>query len=68
MAIKQVEEISKKVAKSFQSDVDIRTKETINKMLFGINTHIDSFKFHDVSLDEHQINIENPSLLEEKFK
>ena len=68
MAIKQVKEISKKVAKSFQSDVDFRTKETINKILFGINTHIDSFKFHDAVVEEHQINIENPSLLEEKFK
>ena len=68
MAIKQVKEISKKVAKSFQSDVDFRTAETINKILFGINTHIDSFKFHDVIIDEHEINIENPNLLEEKFK
>ena len=68
MAIKQVEEISKEVAKSFQSDVDFRTKETINKILFGIDTQIDSFKFHGSVVEEHQINIQNPSLLEEKFK
>ena len=45
MAIKQVEEISKKLAVSIQSDVDRMTKETINNLLFGFNKRIDSFNF-----------------------
>ena len=45
MAIKQVEEISKKVAMDIQSDVDKTTKETINNLLLGFNKRIDSFNF-----------------------
>ena len=45
MAIKQVEEISKKLAVSIQSDVDRMTKETINNLLYGFNKRIDSFNF-----------------------
>ena len=68
MAITQVEKISKKVAENFQPEVDNRTKETIKNMLLGLNAHIESFKFHDVSVADDQINIENPDLLEKKLK
>ena len=67
MAIKQVEEISKKVAVNIQSDVDRMTKETINNLLFGFNKRIDSFNFFENKISQDQVNIENPGLLEEKL-
>ena len=67
MAIKQVEEISKKVAIDIQTDVDRKTKETINNLLLGSNKRIDSFNFHEKNISQHQINIENPGLLEKKL-
>ena len=67
MAIKQVEEISKKVAMDIQSDVDRTTKETINNLLLGFNKRIDSFNFYENNIRKDQVNIENPGLLEEKL-
>ena len=67
MAIKQVEEISKKVAVNIQSDVDRKTKETINNLLLGFNKRIDSFNFFENNISQDQVNIENPGLLEEKL-
>ena len=67
MAIKQVEEISKKVAMDIQSDVDRMTKETINNLLLGFNKRIDSFNFYENNISQDQVNIENPGLLEEKL-
>ena len=67
MAIKQVEEISKKVAMDIQSDVDKTTKETINNLLLGFNKRIDSFNFYENNIRQDQVNIENPGLLEEKL-
>ena len=67
MAIKQVEEISKKVAVNIQSDVDRMTKETINNLLLGFNKRIDSFNFYENNITHDQVNIENPGLLEEKL-
>ncbi len=67
MAIKQVEEISKKVAVNIQSDVDRMTKETINNLLHGFNKRIDSFNFFENNISQEQVNIENPDLLEEKL-
>ena len=67
MAIKQVEEISKKVAMDIQSDVDRTTKETINNLLLGFNKRIDSFNFYENNISQEQVNIENPGLLEEKL-
>ena len=67
MAIKQVEEISKKVAVNIQSDVDRMTKETINNLLLGFNKRIDSFNFLENNISQDQVNIENPGLLEEKL-
>ena len=67
MAIKQVEEISKKVAVNIQSDVDRMTKETINNLLLGFNKRIDSFNFYENNISQDQVNIENPGLLEEKL-
>ena len=67
MAIKQVEEISKKVAIDIQSDVDRTTKETINNLLLGFNKRIDSFNFYENNIRQEQVNIENPGLLEEKL-
>ena len=67
MAIKQVEEISKKVAVNIQSDVDRMTKETINNLLLGFNKRIDSFNFYENNIRKDQVNIENPGLLEEKL-
>ena len=68
MAINQVEEIAKEVAGNFQPDVHNITKDTINNMLMGLNEHVDSFKFDDADNIGEQINIENPDLLEQKFK
>ena len=68
MAIKQVEEISKKVAKNIQLDVDKTTKETINNLIIGFNEHINSFKFYEKKISQDQVNIENPGFLEEKLK
>ena len=67
MAIKQVEEISKKVAMDIQLDVDKTTKETINNLLLGFNKRIDSFNFYENNISQDQVNIENPGLLEEKL-
>ena len=67
MAIKQVEEIAKKVAKNIQSDVDKTTKATINNLIMGFNEHIDSFKFNEKNISDEQVHIENPGLLEEKL-
>ena len=67
MAIKQVEEISKKVAMDIQLDVDKTTKETINNLLLGFNKRIDSFNFFENNISQDQVNIENPGLLEEKL-
>ena len=67
MAIKQVEEIAKKVAKNIQSDVDKTTKATINNLIMGFNEHIDSFKFNEKNISDEQVHIENPGLLEEKI-
>ena len=67
MAIKQVEEISKKVAVNIQSDVDRMTKETINNLLLGFNKRIDSFNFYKNNISQDQVYIENPGLLEEKL-
>ena len=67
MAIKQVEEISKKVAINIQSDVDRMTKETINNLLLGFNKRIDSFNFLKNNISQDQVNIENPGMLEEKL-
>ena len=63
MAIKQVEEISKKVAMDIQLDVDKTTKETINNLLLGFNKRIDSFNFYENNIRQDQVNIENPGLL-----
>ena len=67
MAIKQVEEISKKVAMDIQSDVDRTTKETINNLLLGFNKRIDSFNFYENNISQDQVNIENPGILEQKL-
>ena len=67
MAIKQVEEIAKKVAKNIQSDVDKTTRATINNLIMGFNEHIDSFKFNEKNISDGQVHIENPGLLEEKL-
>ena len=67
MAIKQVEEIAKKVAKNIQSDVDKTTRATINNLIMGFNEHIDSFKFNEKNISDEQVHIENPGLLEEKI-
>ena len=67
MAIKQVEEISKKVAMDIQSDVDRTTKETINNLLLGLSKRIDSFNFYEKNIIQGQVNIENPGLLEKKL-
>jgi len=67
MAIKQVEEISKKVAKNIQLDVDKTTKDTINNLIIGFNEHINSFKFYEKKISHDQVNIENPGFLEEKL-
>ena len=67
MAIKQVEEIAKKVAKNIQSDVDKTTRATINNLIMGFDEHIDSFKFNEKNISDEQVNIENPGLLEEKL-
>ena len=67
MAIKQIEEISKKVARDIQSDVDRTTKETINNLLLGFNKRIDSFNFYENNISQEQVNIENPGLLEKKL-
>ena len=67
MAIKQVEEIAKKVAKNIQSDVDKTTRATINNLIMGFNAHIDSFKFNKKNISDEQVHIENPGLLEEKL-
>ena len=67
MAIKQVEEIAKKVAKNIQSDVDKTTKATINNLIMGFNEHIDSFKFNEKNISDEQVHIENPGLLEKKL-
>ena len=67
MAIQQVEEIAKKVAKNIQSDVDKTTKATINNLIMGFNEHIDSFKFNEKNISDEQVHIENPGLLEEKL-
>ena len=67
MAIKQVEEIAKKVAKNIQSDVDKTTRATINNLIMGFDEHIDSFKFNEKNISDGQVHIENPGLLEEKL-
>ena len=67
MAIQQVEEIAKKVAKNIQSDVDKTTRATINNLIMGFNEHIDSFKFNEKNISDEQVHIENPGLLEEKL-
>ena len=67
MAIKQVEEIAKKVAKNIQSDVDKTTRVTINNLIMGFNEHIDSIKFNEKNISDEQVHIENPGLLEEKL-
>ena len=67
MAIQQVEEIAKQVAKNIQSDVDKTTQATINNIIMGFNEHIDSFKFNEKNISDEQVNIENPGLLEEKL-
>ena len=67
MAIQQVEEIAKQVAKNIQSDVDKTTRATINNIIMGFNEHIDSFKFNEKTISDEQVNIENPGLLEEKL-
>ena len=67
MAIKQVEEIAKKVAKNIQSDVDKTTRATINNLIMGFNAHIASFKFNKKNISDEQVHIENPGLLEEKL-
>ena len=67
MAIQQVEEIAKKVAKNIQSDVDKTTRATINNLIMGFNEHIDSFKFNEKNISDEQVHIENPDLLEEKL-
>ena len=67
MAIQQVEEIAKKVAKNIQSDVDKTTRATINKLIMGFNEHIDSFQFNEKNISDEQVHIENPGLLEEKL-
>ena len=67
MAIQQVEEIAKKVAKNIQSDVDKTTRATINNLIMGFNEHIDSFQFNEKNISNEQVHIENPGLLEEKL-
>ena len=67
MAIKQVEEIAKKVAKNIQSDVDKTTRATINNLIMGFNEHIDSFKFNEKNISDEQVHIEKTGLLEEKL-
>ena len=67
MAIKQVEEIAKKVAKNIQSDVDKTTRATINNLIMGFDEDIDSFKFNEKNISDEQVHIENPGLLEEKL-
>ena len=63
MAIKQVEEIAKKVAKNIQSDVDTTTRATINNLIMGFDEHIDSFKFNEKNISDEQVHIENTGLL-----
>jgi|ETNmetMinimDraft_27_1059897.scaffolds.fasta_scaffold31165_2 hypothetical protein len=67
MAIKQVEEISKKLAKEFQPDVHKMAKETINNILMGINKQVDSFSFYDKNIIDEQIVLKNPKLIEKKI-
>ena len=67
MAIQQVEEIAKQVAKNIQTDVDKTTRVTINNLIMGFNEHIDSFKFNEKNISDEQVHIENPGLLEEKI-
>ena len=67
MAIQQVEEIAKKVAKNIQSDVDKTTRATINNLIMGFNEHINSFQFNEKNISDEQVHIENPGLLEEKL-
>ena len=67
MAIQQVEEIAKKVAKNIQSDVDKTTRATINNLIMGFNEHIDSFRFNEKNISDEQVHIENPGFLEEKL-
>ena len=67
MAIQQVEEIAKKVAKNIQTDVDKTTRVIINNLIMGFNEHIDSFKFNEKNISDEQVHIENPGLLEEKL-
>ncbi len=67
MAIKQVEEISKKIVMNIQSDVDNTTKETINNLIVGFNKRVDSFKFYESNIIQNQVNIENPGLIEKKL-
>ena len=67
MAIQQVEEIAKQVAKNIQTDVDKTTRVIINNLIMGFNEHIDSFKFNEKNISDEQVHIENPGLLEEKI-
>ena len=67
MAIQQVEEIAKQVAKNIQTDVDKTTRVTINNLIMCFNEHIDSFQFNEKNIIDEQVHIENPGLLEEKI-
>ena len=68
MAIKQVEQISKEVAKNLQYEVHNVTKETLNNLFRSINRKISNLSFQEMKIIEEQIHIENPKIIEEKLK
>ena len=67
MAIKQVEQISKEVAKNLQYEVHNVAKETLNNLFSGVNKKVSNLSFQEMNIVEEQIHIENPKLIEEKL-
>jgi hypothetical protein len=67
MSIKQVEQISKKVASSLQYEVHNVTKETISNLFSGVNKKISNLSFQEMKIIEEQIHIENPKVIEDKL-
>ena len=67
MAIKQVEQISKEVAKNLQYEVHNVTKETLNNIFSGVNKKVSNLSFQEMNIVEDQIHIENTKIIEEKL-
>jgi len=67
MAINQVEQISKEVAKNLQYEVHNVTKETLNNLFSGVNKKVSNLSFQEMNIVEDQIHIENPKIIEEKL-